>query len=241
MPIGRFSWYDLMTTDADAVVPFYRELLGWRIETEMMGPFPVHAIHVGGRRIGSIIPEDGIPASHWMPYVAVEDVDATAARVASLGGEVCVPPTDLPIGGRFAVVADPAGAYFSVMRHPDVPASHHPGDHDFVWDELSTADPQSAAVFYRQVFGWNITLPDGSDYWHVKDGDIDFAGMTAPHGEGQPPHWLSYVAVEDAAEIAQRVPELGGTILAGPMALPNVGTIAVLRDPAGAVLALYQR
>jgi predicted enzyme related to lactoylglutathione lyase len=53
---------------------------------------------------------------HWMPYFQVEDCDAAAANAAKLGGTVCVPPTDIPSIGRFAVLQDPTGATFSVIK-----------------------------------------------------------------------------------------------------------------------------
>ena len=57
---------------------------------------------------------DDVP-SHWMVYFAVADADASAARVAGLGGAVSAPPFDLPLVGRLAVVQDPDGAVFTVM------------------------------------------------------------------------------------------------------------------------------
>jgi predicted enzyme related to lactoylglutathione lyase len=53
---------------------------------------------------------------HWMVYISVEDCDAAAKKVAELGGQVCVPPTDLPEVGRFAVINDPTGATFSIIK-----------------------------------------------------------------------------------------------------------------------------
>ena len=55
------------------------------------------------------------PPPHWMSYVAVNDVDAVAARIAELGGAVCVPPTDIPTVGRFSVINDPSGATLSII------------------------------------------------------------------------------------------------------------------------------
>jgi predicted enzyme related to lactoylglutathione lyase len=60
--------------------------------------------------------EWGDMPSHWMTYFAVEDVDAAAEQVEALGGRVCVPPTDIPDVGRFAVIDDPQGATFSIMH-----------------------------------------------------------------------------------------------------------------------------
>jgi hypothetical protein len=61
-----------------------------------------------------------VPA-HWMVYFAVDDTDATAAKAAELGGQVSVPPTDIP-PGRFAVLNDPQGAVFSVLKMNPMPA-----------------------------------------------------------------------------------------------------------------------
>jgi predicted enzyme related to lactoylglutathione lyase len=60
-------------------------------------------------------PEFGGAPTHWMAYVAVDDVDAAAHRVVELGGSVCVPPTDIPTVGRFCVINDPTGGTLSLI------------------------------------------------------------------------------------------------------------------------------
>ena len=75
-------------------------------------------IVVDGKHVGGIFkmgPEFGPIPSHWMAYVAVEDVDARAARVAELGGKIRVPPTDIPNVGRFCIIDDPTGATISLI------------------------------------------------------------------------------------------------------------------------------
>jgi hypothetical protein len=108
--IGRFVWHDLMTTDAKRAEDYYVKLFGWRIETMTSTGSPPRMIVDGPGPIGGIVEEKAIPASHWMPYVSVANVDAAAKKCSSLGGSVCVPPTDIPHVGRFAVVGDPLGA-----------------------------------------------------------------------------------------------------------------------------------
>lgn len=115
---GTFCWSELATTDLDAASKFYSELLGWKLQQSNVTGFPYTEIEVEAQRIGGIHqmgPEfDGSP-SHWMTYVAVEDVDAKAAQVERLGGNVCVPPTDIPNVGRFCVINDPTGAMLSLI------------------------------------------------------------------------------------------------------------------------------
>ena len=62
------------------------------------------------------MPPEAEARPHWLPYVAVADVDASAARITELGGMIHYPPTDIPGIGRFAVGADPSGASFAVFK-----------------------------------------------------------------------------------------------------------------------------
>ena len=117
---GIFCWNELSTNDVEAAQKFYSELLGWKLHTSDAAGMNYTEIEAAGRRIGGMYqqtPECG-PAMppHWMAYVAVDDVDALTARVESLGGRVCVGPMDIPNVGRFAVINDPAGAAFSIIK-----------------------------------------------------------------------------------------------------------------------------
>jgi predicted enzyme related to lactoylglutathione lyase len=124
---GAFCWNELATTDSDAAIKFYKELLGWEIQTSKATeacegseapPMVYSEIVVAGQHVGGIYkmgPEYGGAPSHWMAYVAVEDVDERARQVWELGGKVCVPPTDIPNVGRFCVVNDPTGATISLI------------------------------------------------------------------------------------------------------------------------------
>jgi uncharacterized protein len=115
---GTFCWTELATTDLEAAKKFYTELLGWQLHTSNVAGMDYNEIGVGAERIGGIHqmgPEFAGAPSHWMAYVAVEDVDAKARRVEELGGKVCVPPTDIPNVGRFTVITDPTGATLSLI------------------------------------------------------------------------------------------------------------------------------
>lgn len=121
MPVnGDFCWNELSTTDAGAAKKFYAELFGWEYKVGdvegaayseiMANGRPVGGIHEMGAEFGGNMPP------HWMAYVAVDDVDASAKRAGELGGKVCVPPTDIPNVGRFSVINDPTGATISIIK-----------------------------------------------------------------------------------------------------------------------------
>jgi uncharacterized protein len=119
---GTFCWTELATTNLEAAKKFYTELLGWTLkEGDAGGGMIYNEIVAGGREQGGMYqigPETGggEGPSHWMAYVAVDDVDAKAKQVEELGGKVCVPPTDIPNVGRFCVINDPTGAKLSLIR-----------------------------------------------------------------------------------------------------------------------------
>jgi len=115
---GTFCWNELASTDAEAAKKFYTELLGWTLKESNAVGMVYNEVVVGGQHIGGMYqmgPEYGDAPSHWIAYVAVEDVEASAKRVEELGGKVCVPPTDIPNTGRFCVITDPAGATLSLI------------------------------------------------------------------------------------------------------------------------------
>ena len=113
-----FSWNECATRDIERASDFYSKLLGWKLESTPMGGTEYRVIKNRGRDNGGLLQmtaEWGEMPPHWMVYFAVADTDATAKKAAELGGEVSVPPTDIPMG-RFAVITDPQGAVFTVIK-----------------------------------------------------------------------------------------------------------------------------
>jgi predicted enzyme related to lactoylglutathione lyase len=115
---GAFTWFELATTDVDGAKKFYSELLGWDF-TSMgpdMGDYEV--INLNGIGIGGIIPKQEMaPTSMWGTVIAVNDVEASTEKAQQLGGNIIVPPTDIPTVGRFSMVQDPQGAVFSIITY----------------------------------------------------------------------------------------------------------------------------
>jgi predicted enzyme related to lactoylglutathione lyase len=116
---GTFCWPELVTTDLTASASFYREVFGW---TDKRGDDPSMEYveyQLGVTSVAGMMPKTpDMPAEappFWTIYFAVEDTDATLAKVAELGGATVAGPMDVPVG-RFAVCADTAGAMFCVIR-----------------------------------------------------------------------------------------------------------------------------
>ena len=115
------------------------------------------------------------------------------------------------------------------------------------WNELNTWTPDQAKTYYAQLFGWSfeeMPTPDGeASYWvAVKDGE-QVAGiftLKSPDFDGMPSHWFTYFAVEDMKQAIADNTAAGGKVFREPFDIPNVGTMAVIRDSTGAGLALMK-
>jgi uncharacterized protein len=119
---GALCWTELMTGDPERARTFYTALFGWEAKSGAHAGLPYTELsNKGAPQAGMMpIPPDlkTVPP-HWTPYFAVEDCDASAARARALGGRLYVEPTNIPNVGRFALVADPQGATFSIIRIAD--------------------------------------------------------------------------------------------------------------------------
>ena len=124
---NTLAWNELQTRDLPAAREFYGQVFGWTADAMPSG-YTTFAVdgrtQCGSLPIGGEMWE-GVP-SNWAVYIMVDDVDATAARAAELGGTVAVAPQDIGGMGRFAVIGDPQGAYFTVVKF-DGPADPPPG------------------------------------------------------------------------------------------------------------------
>lgn len=116
----------------------------------------------------------------------------------------------------------------------------------FCWCELGTSDATQAKAFYEQVFGWSYADEDMGEmgtYTKLKLGGDEFGGMyelKGPMFAGVPPHWMFHVSVENVDAATGRTQELGGKIVMPAMDIPEAGRMAVIEDPTGAKLALWQ-
>ena len=250
-PPGAFCWLELSTTDQNADKGFYSSLLGWASQDFPMGPNDFYTMfQLEGRDTAAAYtmrPEQrsqGVPP-HWMIYIAVESADNAASRVAQLGGKLLAPPCDVYDIGRMAVVQDPTGAVFALWQpksHTGTGIAGVPGT--LCWADLVTTDPARAKEFYTGLFGWRIIKGenDPSGYLHIANGEKFIGGIPPANfrDPNVPPHWLAYLVVSNCDETAAKAKQLGAKTHLAPMTMEKVGRMAILADPQGAVLALYQ-
>jgi uncharacterized protein len=248
--LGKFVWYDVMTTDTKAAEAFYSAVVGWKVADAGMGDRPYTILSAGDAMIGGLmpIPDEaramGVPPC-WTGYIAVDDVDAYATRVQAAGGKLHRPAEDIPGVGRFAVVADPTGAGFILFRgqgdQPPPRAPMQPGH--IGWHELHAGDMETAFAFYSSLFGWTKVSdmdmgPMGTYRLFATGGTEAVGGMMTKTPNVPMPNWLYYFTVDAIDAAAARVTAGGGKVLNGPMEVPGGAWIIQCLDPEGAMFAL---
>ncbi len=246
-PDGDHIWYELLTAAPDAAAEFYAAVVGWTVrDAGMGGGMDYRLFRAPDADIGGLMKmPEGMPAPLWLGYVGVSDVDATAATVTGLGGAVHLPPTDIPGVGRFAMVADPQGVLFYVMRGGSEEkstafkpmAEGHCG-----WNELSTSDQAGALDFYGRLFGWEKgdALPMGEmgDYRFIQHGGQMIGAVMNRPKDGPPPMWTYYFRVNGVEEAAARIRERDGRVTFGPAEVPGGDWVINATDPQGAMFGL---
>ena len=252
-PTGDFIWYELMTPDAEGAKAFYDAVVGWNI-SEGAPEFQGYRIigRSDGGNAGGVLPLTDEMQQHgarptWLGYVSVADVDRSVAAIEQAGGKGLMPAFDIPNVGRIAMVADPQGVPFYVMK-PTPPEPKAQSDvfspdaeQRVGWNELSTSDPVAARKFYTDQFGWGsdefMDMGEMGEYRFLEQ-DGTRIGALCGAMQGQPPRWRFYFRVPSIAKAKDTAEQKGGTIHMGPHQVPTGDYIIIGSDPQGAEFAL---
>ena len=118
---------------------------------------------------------------------------------------------------------------------------------EFCWTDLATTDPAAAKRFYGSLFGWeseDMPAGEGMTYTmcRLKGQFVSALYLLDKErrSQGVPPHWLPYINVRNADDAAKKITQNGGTVLQGPFDVFDAGRMAVLRDPTGAHVSVWQ-
>jgi len=249
LPAGSFVWHDLITHDMDAARRFYGGLFGWEFEkaADREGQ-PYILATLNGRYAAGILqlprPDDGNNYSRWLGYMTVSNIDTALATTHSSGGTVYTHSRDIGKLGKVAAIEDPQSAVLGLIENHFDPSKLTLNNMigAVVWDELLASDMQNAAAFYSQLAGYEakpIERRDG-EYIMLETDGLRRAGILQNPFDATDPIWLSYFAVSDPASIADKTQALGGKVLLAPSKDLREGTIALIQDPGGVILALQK-
>ncbi|MFH8403409.1 VOC family protein [Streptomyces sp. NPDC018019] len=223
-PEGTPTWIELAVPDLDRAMDFYGALFGWTYETGTTGaadaaqPAAQRRYAVGlvdGRRAAGLMEWPDAAGGAWTMYLATDDCDGTAKRVADAGGRVLWGPTDLRDLGRAAIAEDTVGARFGLWQgraRLGCEVVNEPNS--LVRNDLIAPDAAPARAFYAAVFGYTLdTNPDMPD--------ADFTFLRRPDGHeiggivGDPAAgaagWGTLFEVADTDAAVARAVAAGGT------------------------------
>lgn len=235
---GEFVWFDLLVDDPDAARAFYGPLFGWTFEPLDDGSFDT--IVNQGRPIGGLIRhtphDDRTPDDVWLPSLSVADVDRSVANARAAGADILRKPRDLGERGRVAVLRDPGGAPFAVMRSAaGDPKAVAPSLGDFLWVQLWVRDHEVALPFYDRVAGWKVgevVSHDGVEEGVFERDGVHVAGVIELPWKHVRANWLPYVRVADVAATIAAAKKSGGRVLV------RGDHLAILQDPQGAAIGV---
>ena len=252
---GSFIWYELLTPDPVGAKTFYDAVVGWNIEAQPSGEMDYRMIsRADGGLAGGVMRLTDEMRGHgakptWLGYVAVDDVDASVASIEQAGGKALMPAFDIPDIGRIALVGDPQGVPFYVMRATppagnedkvsDVFSPDQPGR--VSWNELTTSDLEAAKRFYPAQVGWTLgdvmPMGDMGDYQFITHHGVPLGAMMTA-AAGNQPHWRYYFRVANVDAAKQAIEAGGGTVIHGPQQVPTGDRILIGTDPQGAEFAV---
>lgn len=257
-PEGVTSWIDVEHPDLAVAREFYGGLFGWQFVDAGGGAYVI--AQLDGQDVAGFA--EGT-AGTWNTYVAVDDADAAANRVIAAGGRVVTPPTTFGPAGRAAYCEDPEGVPFRLWqagRRVGAQLTNAPGAWNF--SDLHSADPASAARFYSEVFGWEISdlgfatmirrpgygdhlaatvdpgIHERQDAVSAPPGFADAIGWLAPLGPDEQPSWHVTFTVADRDDAVAKAERLGGAVLT--TSDTDWTRSAEIRDPGGAVFTASQ-
>ena len=248
-----------MTNDVAGAKAFYDEVVGWRIDadgTSMPNGSEYRMIvRSDGGMAGGLLTISEDMASHgtrpmWIGYIHHPDVDQAAEAIETAGGAVHMPPMDMEGVGRMAMVSDPQGALFYVMK-PTPPADNPDATSDVFsvdqpqhvrWNELWASDQDAAIELYTRLFGWTQQGememgPYGKYKFIQNDGvGIGAVGWARPEGDGS--RWSFAIGVDDIDRAIAAAKKHGGSLSGEPQQVPGGEYSLHCTDPQGAGFAL---
>jgi predicted enzyme related to lactoylglutathione lyase len=243
---GAPCWVDLMSSDPERSVAFYRDLFGWEAEDANPEFGGYRNFTKDGDRVAGLMqaqPDMGV-SDVWSVYLSVDDAAATVQAARDHGSEVVVDA--MPVGnlGIMAVVRDPGGAVIGMWQAGEHRGGLVAADGAPCHFELHARDYDRAVPFYKSVFGWTAeAVGDTPEFRYtvladMPDGEgagIADASQWLP--EGVPSHWSVYFAVDDAAKALDRIATLGGSTVMPADETPY-GVLATASDATGALFRL---
>lgn len=240
---GKFTWFDLATPALGTAQGFYQDVFGWTYESPGPTADEYVLIFNQGEAIGGMFraepPGGEQDGATWLALFSVPDVDAAVAAAKAAGGSVEVEAVTVPDRGRHALLRDPAGAVFGVLRS----ASGDPLDEEvpvggMFWVDLFARDVEAMTEFYARLAPFEASergVPGGGEGRLLRASGMLRGGIVPVDEEANRSAWVPYVRVEDVQAALDRAVEGGGFVIVAPDPEILDGNLGIFVDPNGGV------
>lgn len=248
---GKLVWADLFTEKTATCSRFYTSLFGWTAETLGSGNDTYTLFRLDGRPVAGMIHrparEGSTTKGVWMPYFSVEDLTGALEATTRNGGRIEVAARDFPNRGDQAIIRDNQEALVGLMRTTDGDPDEYLAEYgELIWAQLWVRDPDQSLSFYKAVLGYTEmegNPDDANVYDHIMGSDgryrVSLDRIPEVNTKGIP-SWFAFVRVENVEETVAKALELGGFLYLKPDPEIKDGQMAVVRDPAGAILVVLE-
>jgi len=245
---GKFIWFDLATNELEKQKVFYGDVFGWTFRSIGNSTDDYTLIVNGDKNVAgmfSVKPKtDAKAGALWIGLMSTDNPARAVDTVKQLGGTVHTPPITMEQRGTFALLLDPEGALFGVLKS----ATGDPPDKatmvgEFLWMDLFANKPAKESEFYQEVAGYEVSSSEVKD--NVKRIVLNAhgkprAGVVPLPKDANRAGWLPYVKVDDVEATLKKVTEAGGYIMVAPDEELLNGNLAIFSDPQGGVLGVVK-
>lgn len=238
---GHVVWHDLITPNLSQSQAFYSSVFGWQFQT-VNDSYTLASLD--GKLIAGMAELDNKQnASHWLSLISSKDISAVSEKTIAAGGKVLVSSTEIKGRGTIAVLEDPQGAVFSLINTVSGDPETHQTDNGWIWQEVWSDNPEQSKAFYQSLGNYSAQskpLKNGNYSYLALNGTPAIGFVKKPDTEiGNT--WVNYIKVADVDATLLKVTAAGGIVLMAPNDKVRSGSVAIIRDPAGAGIVIQEQ
>tara|TARA_B100001063_G_scaffold110255_1_gene102855 strand:+ start:28636 stop:29442 length:807 start_codon:yes stop_codon:yes gene_type:complete len=238
---GHVVWHDLITPNLAQSQAFYASVFGWQFK-EVNDNYTLASLE--GKLIAGIAELDNKQnASHWLSLISSKDIAAVSEKTIKAGGKVLVSSTEIKGRGTIAVLEDPQGAVFSLINTVNGDPETQQTDNGWIWQEVWSDNPDQSKAFYQSLDSYSAQskpLNNGNYSYLALNGTPAIGFVKKPDAEiGNT--WVNYIKVADVDATLLKVTAAGGIVLMAPNDKVRNGSVAIIRDPAGAGIVIQEQ
>lgn len=237
---GHIVWHDLVTPDLAQSKAFYSAVFNWQFQTVNDSYLFIKA---NNELIAGMAKLDNSNnPSHWLSLISVNNIDAVVEKTQQAGGDVLIGKTNIVGRGHIAVLQDPQGAVFSVINTNNGDPLKTLANNTWVWQEVWSDNPASSQRFYQSLGSYQIADKTlyGHNYQYLTAANKPAIGFVKKPSDEIGNTWVNYIKVADVDATLLKVTAAGGEVLMAPNEQVRNGTVAIIRDPAGAGLVIQE-